>query len=111
MHVRIREEQDTKIYELDGTLFFASAGNFQNLFDPSRDPGKVVVDFASSRVMDQSALEAIDTLAVRYEQAGKNLRLRHLSPDCLELLTTGCSKAEIDPTFHPRYHVADDRLG
>ena len=111
MHVRVREEADTKIYELDGTLFFASAGNFQNLFDPSRDPDKVVVDFASSRVMDQSALEAIDTLAVRYEQAGKNLRLRHLSPDCLELLTTGRSKAEIDPAFHPRYHVADDRLG
>lgn len=111
MHVRVREEDDTKIYELDGTLFFASAGNFQNLFEPSRDPGKVVVDFASSRVMDQSALEAIDTLAVRYEQAGKSLRLRHLSPDCLELLTTGRSKADIDPAFHPRYHVADDRLG
>jgi len=111
MHVRIRDQEGLRIYELDGTLFFASAGQFQNLFHPSTDPDQVVVDFTAARVMDHSALEAVDTLASRYDQAGKNLRLRNLGADCLELLTTGRSKAEIDPNFHPAYHVADDRLG
>ena len=46
----------------------------------------MVIDFRNARVKDHSALEAIDLLAERYTQLGKKLHLRHLSPDCLELL-------------------------
>ena len=35
---------------------------------------------------DHSGLEAIDTLAERYLNAGKTLHLRHLSPECRKLL-------------------------
>ncbi|HHJ11736.1 MAG TPA: SulP family inorganic anion transporter, partial [Chromatiales bacterium] len=75
-----------KVYRLHGPLFFGSAHGFAELFTPHHDPREVVVDFADARVMDHSGLEAIDKLAERYQRAGKRLRLRHLSPECRELL-------------------------
>ncbi|WP_369384924.1 STAS domain-containing protein [Methylobacillus glycogenes] len=68
-----------KIYALEGTLFFASTSAFQSLFSPADDPQQVVIDFKAARVVDHSALAAIDTLAMKYQAAGKTLRLRHLS--------------------------------
>jgi sulfate permease, SulP family len=61
-------------------------------------------------VADHSAIEAIDKLAQKYQQAGKRLRLRHLSPDCYELLQKAKSTVEINLFEDPRYHVADDQL-
>ncbi|WP_370868241.1 STAS domain-containing protein [Sulfuriferula sp.] len=80
------DAQGWKIYELEGTLFFASAAAFQNLFTPKDDPQDVVIEFRNACVKDPSAIVAIDSLAERYRQAGKRLHLRHLSPDSLELL-------------------------
>lgn len=110
IHVRSREEGDTVTHVLDGTLFFASTANFQNLFDPAHAPTHTVIEFRNARVMDQSGLEAIETLVERFETAGKSLRLRHLSPDCLELLQKGRTRAEIDPASDPHYHPAVDSL-
>ena len=55
-----------KLYVIDGPLFFASVANFKELFTPKDDPDEVIVDFANSRVVDHSALEAIDALAEQY---------------------------------------------
>ena len=78
--------QGWKVYELEGTLFFASVAGFQELFAPKDDPQDVVVEFRRARVADHSAIQAIDALAERYRSAGKRLHLRHLSPDCRSLL-------------------------
>ena len=51
------------------------------------DPERVIVDFANSRVVDQSALQAIEALAGKYEEEGKTIVLRHLSRDCHQLLS------------------------
>jgi len=99
-----------KVYELHGPLFFASVSNFQNLFDPKNDPDDVVVEFQHSRVMDHSAIEAIDNLAERYLNAGKRLHLRHLSVECQELLEKAGDLVEVNVIEDPYYHVADDRL-
>ncbi len=63
----------SKYYELHGPLFFASVKNFQDLFNCNEDPDDVIIEFQHSRVMDHSAIEAIDTLAERYVNAGKTL--------------------------------------
>ena len=78
--------EGAKVYQIEGPLFFGSADGFGELFDPAGDPAAVTVDFANSRVVDQSALQAIDALAARYEALGKTLQLRHLSRDCHALL-------------------------
>jgi SulP family sulfate permease len=100
-----------KIYELDGSLFFASIKGFQNLFTPKDDPERVIVEFGNAKVMDHSAIEAIDALAERYQKLGKRLHLRHLSTDCAELLLKAGGMVESNAVEDPHYHLADDRLG
>lgn len=105
------EEHGWKVYDLQGSLFFASTSNFLGLFSPQTDPAEVVIDFKNARVKDHSALEAIDTLADRYLQLGKKLHLRHLSSDCLELLNKAKGMIEVNVLEDPLYHPADNRLG
>ena len=100
-----------KVYELDGSLFFASISTFQQLFTPKDDPQDVIIDFANAKVVDHSALEAIDSLAAKYTTMGKKLHLRHLSADCLELLDNAKAMIEVNLLEDPKYHIADDKLG
>jgi SulP family sulfate permease len=104
------DEQGWKVYELEGTLFFASSANFQDLFAPKEDPQDVVVEFRRARVADHSAIQAIDALAERYRSLGKRLHLRHLSPDCRDLLERAKDMIEVSLPEDPRYRVADDKL-
>ena len=76
-----------KSYLIQGPLFFGSSDGFAELFTPDEDPQTVIIDFAESRVVDQSALQAIEALAAKYEAVGKKIQLRHLSRDCHKLLT------------------------
>lgn len=111
IYVQARDEADgTRIYEVHGPLFFASTHRFGELFKPENDPKDVVVDFAHSRVADHSAIEAIDTLATRYADAGKSLRLRHLSQECRVLLEKAGNLVEVNISEDPHYHVADNSL-
>ncbi|MBI1175269.1 MAG: STAS domain-containing protein [Sideroxydans sp.] len=105
------DEQGWKVYELQGTLFFASVAAFQSLFAPREDPEHVVVEFRGAIVKDHSAIVAIDNLAERYRQLGKRLHLRHLSPDCLELLEKAGDMVEVNMMEDPHYHLADNKLG
>ena len=104
------DDDGNKVYELNGPLFFGSVHAFSEIFDPRNDPDNVVIDFYVSRVADHSGIEAIDSLADRYQRAGKTLRLKHLSEECQRLLDTAGSLVEINPAEDPAYRVADDRL-
>ncbi|MGB1556372.1 MAG: STAS domain-containing protein, partial [Oceanococcaceae bacterium] len=85
--VQSRIEADGhKLYTVEGTLFFASTTDFLQQFSTRADPEQVEVDFSRARLADHSALEAVNTLAERYQRAGKTLRVRHLSADCRALL-------------------------
>ncbi len=96
-----------KIYRIHGPLFFGSAAGFSEIFEPADDPAVVILDFADSRVTDQSALSAIEGVASVYIKAGKTIRLRHLSKDCHRLLArTGLLFDEADDD--PDYQVATD---
>jgi len=81
------------------------------MFDPRHDPDDVVIDFYYTRVYDRSALEAINFVAERYEQAGKRLHLTHLSPECRVLLDKAGDLVEVNVSEDPQYHVATDRAG
>jgi SulP family sulfate permease len=99
-----------KYYKLKGPLFFGSAKNFADLFEPKSDPHEVIVDFAEARVYDHSGLEAIDALADRYMRAEKALHIRHLSQDCQNLLVKAGNLVEVNMMEDPTYRVADDRV-
>ena len=95
------------VYEIEGPLFFGSTDGFAELFHPEDDPDVVIVDFLRSRVVDQSALQAIEDLAAKYQAKGKTLKLRHLSRDCHELLTKA-GQLMVDSEDDPDYALAVD---
>ncbi|ELO1810814.1 SulP family inorganic anion transporter [Vibrio fluvialis] len=103
-------DEGSKVYQINGPIFFGSAANFLELFDAQSDPQDVIVDFAQSRVADHSAIEAIETIAERYASVGKTLHLRHLSQDCRALLQKAGSLVEINVKEDPSYKVATDVL-
>lgn len=103
-------EFGSKIYQLHGPLFFASVRSFRDLFHPDADPDDVVIDFYFTRVYDQSGLEAINSLAELYQQAGKRLHLTHLSAECRELLDRAGNLVVVNVSEDPQYHVATDRI-
>ena len=112
IHVVMRDDEDgSRVYELNGPLFFGCINEFREFFDPANDPDDVVIEFRNSRVVDHSAIEAIDNLAERYRKAGKTLHLRHLSEDCTVLLHKAGDMVEVNVLEDPQYHVADDELG
>lgn len=100
----------SKLYELEGPLFFGSVSSFRDLFAVDTDPPEVVIDFRNSRVCDHSALEAIDSLAERYLATGKRLHLLHLSEDCRHLLKKAGGLCEVNVIEDPHYRVASDEL-
>ena len=104
------EEHGWRVYSLRGPLFFGSTTSFLELFSPQTDPDDVVIDFQHARVSDHSAIDAIDTLAERYEALGKTLHLRHLSPECRKLLRKAGNMVEVNVIEDPQYHVATDAL-
>ncbi|WPZ21104.1 SulP family inorganic anion transporter [Sulfitobacter faviae] len=110
IHATTREsvtEKGAKVYEIHGPLFFGSSDGFAELFDVENDPEVVIVDFADSRVVDQSALQAIEAMAAKYEAAGKRLQLRHLSRDCHRLLNKA-GHLMVDSDDDPDYELAVD---
>ena len=102
----IREE-GALVYEIQGPLFFSSTAGFRELFDFANDPETVIIDFAASRVVDQSALQAIDDVAAKYNAIGKRVMLRHLSHDCHRLLAKS-GQLIVDSDDDPDYQVAAD---
>ncbi|MFT7595928.1 MAG: SulP family sulfate permease [Paracoccaceae bacterium] len=98
-------DEGAKVYKVHGPLFFGSSEGFMELFDPANDPDNVIVDFAASRVVDQSALQAIEVLALKYEAIGKQIQLRHLSRDCHKLLNKA-GHLMVDSDDDPDYALA-----
>ena len=110
IHATEREshtEAGAKVYEIHGPLFFGSSDGFTELFDVENDPDTVIVDFDDSRVVDQSALQAIEAIAGKYEAAGKVIKLRHLSRDCHKLLKKA-GHLIVDSDDDPDYELAVD---
>ena len=96
-----------KVYKIDGPLFFGSADGFVELFDVANDPKSVIIDFDGSRVADQSALQAIEAVAAKYEEHGKAIQLRHLTRDCHSLLSKA-GHLMVDSDDDPDYEIAVD---
>ncbi|WNJ18450.1 SulP family inorganic anion transporter [Pontibacter sp. G13] len=100
------DEHGVKHYEIYGPLFFASTTAFMSKFEIQDDPQSVIIDFKESRVADQSAIEAINKIAEKYEQAGKTVHLLHLSQDCVKLIKRAEKICKVNVLEDPDYFVA-----
>ncbi len=100
-------DKETKIYKLDGPLFFASVQSFLDSFDIKNDPKNIIIDFKNTRVLDSSGADAIENIYKKYKKEGKNITLQHLSQDCIELLKQAKSSV-IEQSDDPNYKVVRD---
>ena len=103
------KDDGTKIYEIWGPLFFGSVTAFNEKFDVKNDPDKVEIDFVESRVSDHSAMEALLNIVEKYEAAGKEIHLKHLSEECKQILYKSNPKFKeviVEAVDDPRYHLA-----
>lgn len=111
--IRARKHIDkdgVKHYEIYGPLFFGSISVFNEKFDVQEDPDKIIIDFAESRVVDMSAIEALNKITERYREAGKKVQLKHLSRDCSRLLKNAEKIIDVDVLVDPTYKLVSDQL-
>ncbi len=94
-----------KHYEIYGPLFFGSVTTFLDKFDVTQDPQEVIIDFKESRVVDMSAIEALNKITEKYHKEGKRVRLQHLSQDCRTLLEKAASVIDVNIMEDPTYTV------
>ncbi|MFI3226044.1 MAG: SulP family inorganic anion transporter [Clostridia bacterium] len=80
----ITEESIT--YNVSGELFFASSTEFIALFDYSKTDKCIFINFENVKIWDESAVDAIDKVVLKYRKIGVNVTLVSLSDSCLELV-------------------------
>jgi SulP family sulfate permease len=104
------DEDGVKFYLIPRPLFFASITAFNEKFDVLNDPAHVIIDFAESRVVDMSAIEALNKITERYHKVGKKVHLKHLSPDCRKLIKNADAIIEVNVLEDPTYKLVVDEL-
>lgn len=104
------DEDGSKLYEIYGPLFFGSVTAFNEKFDILNDPEHVIIDFRESRVVDMSAIEALNKITERYLKVGKKVQVRHLSPDCHRLLKNADEIIDVNVIEDPTYKVVIDEF-
>ncbi len=104
------DEKGIKHYEIYGPLFFGSSTAFGEKFDVLGDPNEIIIDFAESRIVDMSAIEAVNKITERYHKVGKKVHLQHLSPDCRNLLNNAAAIIDVNVMEDPSYKVMVDTI-
>ncbi len=104
------DENGVKHYEIYGPLFFGSVTVFNEKFDVVNDPAEIIIDFRESRVVDMSAIEALNKITERYMKVGKTVHLRHLSKDCQQLLKNADKIIDVNVLEDPTYKVLVDKV-
>lgn len=103
------DEKGIKHYEIFGPLFFGSTTAFAEKFDVLNDPEEVIVDFKESKIVDMSAIDAVNKLTERYAKLNKKIHLRHLSSDCKTLLKNANEVIDVNIIEDPTYKVAIEK--
>lgn len=113
LRIRARKRVDKdgiKHYEIYGPLFFGSVGLFQEKFKIDEDPDEVIIDFKESRVVDHSAIEALNKVTERYARVDKKVHLKHLSSDCRSMLDNASAIIDVNYWEDPKYKIVSDEL-
>ncbi|WP_410984576.1 SulP family inorganic anion transporter [Bacillus cereus] len=86
IHVKHSSVGEKKIYTVQGQLFFASTTAFINAFQFKEDIKEVEIDFTHAHVWDDSAVAAVDKVAMKYEQNDVKVNIVGLNERSLQLV-------------------------
>jgi SulP family sulfate permease len=64
-------EGTTKIYRVEGQLFFASSNDLVFQFDYANDPDNIVIDLSAATIWDASTVAALDAITTKYSSREK----------------------------------------
>lgn len=84
--VRKFEGSDGTRYEVRGELFFASTTKFINGFNYDIDVKAIDIDLSGVKLRDESAVEAVDKVVIKYHKNGVKVNLTGLSESCKALI-------------------------
>jgi SulP family sulfate permease len=104
------DENGVKHYEIYGPLFFGSTTAFAEKFDVLNDPQEVIIDFQESKIVDMSAIDAVNKITERYEKVNKKLHLKHLSSDCVQLIKNAGEIVDVNIMEDPTYRIVTKRF-
>lgn len=79
IHVIKREENEQIVFDVEGQLFFASVDGFVDAFDYTVEHKKIVIDFSTSHVWDDSAVGAIDKVVMKYRENNNHVSIKNLN--------------------------------
>ncbi len=96
----ITNKKGHKVYKINGLIFFGSILSFKELFDIKNDPNQIVLDLKYAKVMDFSAIEAIDAIAKKYEQVNKKFIVTRAGENCRVLLKNAANITSITIDDH-----------
>lgn len=77
---------DMVMYDVEGTLFFASANDFVRAFCYNDDVKKVNINLAKARIKDETGVHAIDRVVMKMNQNGIEAEVIGLSEACETLV-------------------------
>jgi len=106
-------DENTKLYNVRGVLFFASFNHFLDKFDVENDPDNIIIDFKDARIVDHSGIDAIYSLSEKYLNKESKLKLRYLSRDSKFLIKNSAIKSHVhlhDDPSDPEYKVVTDKV-
>ncbi len=75
IRVTSRLEGETRIYEVRGQVFFASAGDFTNAFDFKEALAKVVIDVSHAHFWDLTSVGALDMVILKFRREGAEVEI------------------------------------
>ncbi|WP_028589790.1 SulP family inorganic anion transporter [Paenibacillus massiliensis] len=85
--VHTRSDEELKVYEVSGPMFFGSASHFLEHFSPAQDPAQIEINFTRSHIWDHSAVTAIGKVLNKYEETGRKVELTGLNEESRNLLS------------------------
>lgn len=97
IYVNLEHNEDgTKTYKINGSIFFGSVETYKELFDIHNDPDHIYVDFKYAKVMAHSAIEGINAIAQRYLDIGKKMTLIRLNEPSYKLFKNAKELTVVD---------------
>ncbi len=68
-------DESSRIYKVEGQLFFASAEDFANAFDFKEALEKVTIDLSGAHIWDISSVAALDMVVLKFRREGAEVEL------------------------------------
>ncbi|SBT80230.1 sulfate transporter, putative [Plasmodium malariae] len=94
------KDTDTKYYEIEGHLFYASKKMFTRLFIYENDSSTVnIVLKGKSTLFDYTAIEALTSVKQQYNLNNKNVTIHGLSHECIKKIAKMnhlCKQIDVD---------------